>query len=41
MINEQYLGFVNKAGHVYLYASLLHTRSAQVETREHITAEVK
>ena len=39
--NEQYAGFVNKAGQVYLYASLNCPLSTQVETREHIIAEVE
>ena len=39
--NEECIGFVNKAGHVYLYASLNCPLSTRVETREHIIAEVE
>ena len=41
MKNEQCVGFVNKAGHVYLYASLNCPLPTRVEVPEPIIAEVK
>ena len=40
MKNEQCMGFLNKAGHVYLYASLNRPLPVRMKASEHIIAEV-